>query len=409
MNLLVLTSVYPQPDDRNVVTPTVQYFCRKWAEAGHRVMVIHSNSCFPKPCYWVSEKLADTLSAKMGFIFPNKESRSPLHRMDAGVRVYRLPMKKRIPHGRFSNRALDQQVCRIEAILKEQSFVPDLMISHWLNPQVDLVRLLRKKYTAKTSIVFHNDCSQETIKQFSLSDIHQVFDAVGCRNQADADKTKALLSLPYDPFLCYSGIPDEYAAMQQSVLSGEKPLACNREFIYVGRLVTYKNVDTILKALAMAFPEKDFTLHVVGVGAELDALKNLAQSLDITPNVIFHGAMPREQVFDLMRRCFCFTMVSNHETFGMVYMEALLAGCVTIASQKGGVDGVIRHGENGCLSPQGDPEALAKLYTQIVREEPATIRELRVHAIQTAMQYKDSAVAERYLQDVLARCGEEKS
>ena len=46
-------------------------------------------------------------------------------------------------------------------------------------------------------------------------------------------------------------------------------------------------------------------------------------------------------------------MVSDNETFGMVYIEAMLAGCVTIASKAGGVDGVIIDGKMDFIK-QGD-------------------------------------------------------
>ena len=47
MDILVLTSTYPQEDDENKgVTPTVKYFCEKWGQLGHNVIVIHNNSCF---------------------------------------------------------------------------------------------------------------------------------------------------------------------------------------------------------------------------------------------------------------------------------------------------------------------------------------------------------------------------
>ena len=47
MKILALTSAYPEPDDGNVVvTPTVKYFCEKWAQSGNQVIVIHNNSCF---------------------------------------------------------------------------------------------------------------------------------------------------------------------------------------------------------------------------------------------------------------------------------------------------------------------------------------------------------------------------
>lgn len=43
----------------------------------------------------------------------------------------------------------------------------------------------------------------------------------------------------------------------------------------------------------------------------------------------------------------CFIMISKNEAFGLVYLEAMSAGCITIASRGEGFDGVIIHGVNG--------------------------------------------------------------
>lgn len=402
MDILVLTSVYPQPEDGNeVVTPTVQYLCQKWVQFNNRVIVIHNNSCFPAFFYWVPDGVRKNMSSYMGHNFPVAESRKPLKRSDMGVEVYRFPMVKMIPHSKFSNRVLDAQVGKIQQVLEKESFVPDVIVSHWVNPQVDLVRRLKKKYNARTSLVFHNDCSEKNIDKFALQDVSQIFDAIGCRSDAYANYVQECLKLSRKPFICYSGIPDEQAALQEYLLSADSLLPRNKEFLYVGRLVAYKKVDVIIKALAKAYPNKEFVFHIVGSGAEKEKLQNLVDELGVSQNVVFHGQIPREQVFELMKKCFCFTMVSEKETFGMVYIEAMLAGCVTIASKDGGVDGVIVNEENGYLSPEGDADALAEVYKKIELMSDEDIDRLRKNAVKAALGFKDSAVAEKYLNDVL--------
>lgn len=402
MNILALTSAYPQPDDgTEVVTPTVQYLCRKWVENGHRVIVIHNNSCFPAGLYWIPGEIRKKLSSKLGHSFPAAESRKTLVRDDCGVSVYRFPMVKFIPYSKFSNRVLNAQVNKIQKVLEQESFVPEVIISHWVNPQVDLVRRLKEKYNARTSLVFHNDCSEKNIDKFALEEVPEIFDAIGCRSDAYADHVQECLKLPQKPFICYSGIPDEQAILQERRLSVDMTFQQNREFLFVGRLVEYKKVDVIIKALAKAYPDKKFIFNVVGTGAEKDKLQSLANDMGISNNVIFHGQVSREKVFELMKKCFCFTMVSEKETFGMVYIEAMLAGCVTIASKDGGVDGVIVNGENGFVSPEGDVVALTELYKKIEMMSDEDINQLRKNAINSALGFKDSALAKKYLNDVL--------
>lgn len=400
MNILVLTSAYPQPDDDGAgVTPTVKYFCEKWAEAGQRVIVIHSNSSFPAFFYAVPESLQKKLESKMGHTFPTKSSRKPLSYNKDGVSIYRIPMVKVIPHGKFGQAKIDKQVNKIKMILKKEQFTPDMIISHWVNPQVDLVEGLLRTFNARTSLVFHGDCSSENVKKFDLLNKVKLFDALGCRNEAYADQVMKTLKLKKKPFICYSGIPDNLAENQISQID-EIKFNTSLEFIYVGRLVKYKNVDVIIKALQKKYAGQNYKLHIVGTGSERENLEKLSKNLNCEKNVVFYGQQPRPEVFELMKKCYCFIMVSNNETFGMVYIEAMLAGCVTIASKKGGVDGVIVDGENGFLSKQGDVDDLVNTLGRI--EQVKNLIQLRKQAILTAYEYRDSKIAQQYLDDVIS-------
>ena len=49
MNILIITQLYPQPDDvgDNKPTKTVEYFAKEWIKEGHRVVLVQSPSKFP--------------------------------------------------------------------------------------------------------------------------------------------------------------------------------------------------------------------------------------------------------------------------------------------------------------------------------------------------------------------------
>ena len=399
MNILALTSTYPQQDDNGtVVTPTVKYFCEQWAKVGNRVIVIHSNSCFPELFYAIPSRIRIKMESKMGHTFPTKASRKELIQENDGVKVYRFPMTKIIPHGKFSDQKIKKQVQKIENVLEREDFKPDVIVSHWVNPQVDLSINLNKIYGVKTSMVFHNDCSENNIMKFDLCNKISYFTAVGCRNESYANYVMDKLSLKKRPFICYSGVPDSIAEEQMKNI-GSIEFAESLDFIYVGRLVKYKNVDTVIRALNIKYGNRDYRLHIIGEGAEKESLQDLTKELGCEANVTFYGQLPRERVFEMMKKSYSFIMVSNNETFGMVYIEAMMAGCITIASQNGGVDGVIVDGENGYLSKQGDVEDLVNTLGRIENEK--NLSKLRKEAIKTAYGYRDSKIAENYLKEIL--------
>ena len=43
MDILLITQIYPEPDDRDGYTPTktVEYFAKEWVKLGNNVLVIH--------------------------------------------------------------------------------------------------------------------------------------------------------------------------------------------------------------------------------------------------------------------------------------------------------------------------------------------------------------------------------
>mgnify|MGYP000231865615 CR=1 FL=1 len=101
------------------------------------------------------------------------------------------------------------------------------------------------------------------------------------------------------PFICYSGIPDDLAEQQMENINSLE-LEDSLNFIYVGRLVKYKNVDVIIRALHKKYQDKAI-LHIVGEGAEEAKLKQLSKDLKIEKNIIFHGQLPRDEVYKMMK------------------------------------------------------------------------------------------------------------
>ncbi|WP_448602886.1 glycosyltransferase family 4 protein [Thermoleptolyngbya sp.] len=71
------------------------------------------------------------------------------------------------------------------------------------------------------------------------------------------------------------------------------------ELVYFGRLTPYKGVDRCLRAVAIAHHQLgcDVMFHIIGSGEQAEALKHLAQSLEMSERVIFHGAFPFDQGF----------------------------------------------------------------------------------------------------------------
>ena len=121
-----------------------------------------------------------------------------------------------------------------------------------------------------------------------------------------------------------------------------------------GRLVEYKKIDVALEAAKDAFEKEKFDFVVVGDGPMKVKLQSYIDGAGLQKQMHLLGQIDRNKLQKLMRERQVFVLISKHETFGLVYLEAMLQGCIVIASRFGGVDGIIKDGENGFLCEEGN-------------------------------------------------------
>lgn len=126
----------------------------------------------------------------------------------------------------------------------------------------------------------------------------------------------------------------------------------------VGRLHPDKDQATLLRGFAEALPglPANARLVVLGKGRLEDTLKAQAAELGIADRVDFLGQVPDArryfQAFDV------FALSSDHEPFGMVLLEAMVAGVPLLATACGGAREVVEG--VGVLFPLGDAGQLAQ-------------------------------------------------
>ncbi|QHF01469.1 glycosyltransferase [Pseudomonas asturiensis] len=126
----------------------------------------------------------------------------------------------------------------------------------------------------------------------------------------------------------------------------------------VGRLHPDKDQATLLRGFALALPSlpENSQLVVLGKGRLEDNLKALARELGIGAHVLFMG-----QVADARRyfKAFdVFALSSDHEPFGMVLLETMVAGVPVVATSCGGAREVVE--DVGLMFPLGDEQRLAQ-------------------------------------------------
>lgn len=101
-----------------------------------------------------------------------------------------------------------------------------------------------------------------------------------------------------------------------------------------------------------------------------------------------------------MHQADVFCMISHDEAFGLVYIEAMAAGCITIASREDGFDGIIKDGDNGFLCEAGNVEELTSIINKISNLDCSDLKRISENAIKTANEMTDSKVSASYIKDV---------
>jgi len=136
----------------------------------------------------------------------------------------------------------------------------------------------------------------------------------------------------------------------------------------VGRLSPQKGFGYLLGAARKVIEKMPKTVFlIVGDGDLIDELKNKAEDLGIRDNVIFTGK--RSDMADIYAAMDIFVLSSLREGLPLVILEALAMKKPVIATDVGGVSGVISDQESGILVKPGDIDGLSGAISQLLIDE----------------------------------------
>lgn len=151
---------------------------------------------------------------------------------------------------------------------------------------------------------------------------------------------------------------DEWTPPPEPAADGwEEPVWC-----YAGRLAGNKTVPDAVEAFAIDRRERGRgTFLVMGKDwGQLEAVEARARELGVEDHVEVLGYVARDRYRQVMARADVFVLPSEWEAFGIVLLEAWMAGTPVVATEVGGVPWVVDDGRDGLLAPHGDPQALAE-------------------------------------------------
>lgn len=390
-------------EDATPTDPKVcNFFVDEWIRQGHEVVVVHYRSQFPK-LYLLLGRMLPSLRKKIcgdnsAMSLDTKEISYDYN----GASVLSIPILKYIPHGKFRKATLDSHARYLQNKLEIIGFTPDAIIGHFCNPTIEIIERIRLKFKdAKTAVIFHEgaDTLNRILGVKAESRINGI-DVLGFRSLSIQRSIEGAYRLRNHRFICYSGVASSFVEREIPIRRWhEGPV---RNYLFVGRMVFYKHPQAIAEALYAVYPQKDFSLRYIGKDdTATKSTSDYVMNNKLDNAITFLGQIDREKIISWYDKSDCFIMISDNEVFGLVYLEAMARGCITIAGSNGGMEGIIKSGENGFLCTPGNVQELTSIIKRINEmsaEEKARISE---NAKQTAKYYSDRKVAELYLNNIL--------
>ncbi|NMH68925.1 glycosyltransferase family 4 protein [Bacillus sp. RO3] len=137
--------------------------------------------------------------------------------------------------------------------------------------------------------------------------------------------------------------------------------------IMVARFAFPKEQPLLLQALEN-IEEPDWELDLVGDGPRLNELKEKVQRSSLSHRIHFLGN--RRDVPELLANAHIFVLTSQYEGLPISIIEAMRCGLPIVASDVGGVEELVKEGENGFLIPRGDATLLTSKLKTLMANQP---------------------------------------
>ena len=170
-------------------------------------------------------------------------------------------------------------------------------------------------------------------------------------------------------------------------------------YLFVGRMMWYKNVRLILDALKrLRNEDKDFRMIFIGGGADAEEIENYASELGLADKCIFKGPVRDRSVLRAWyTRADLFLFPSTFDTNGLVVREAAACGTASILIYGSAASEGVVSGRNGCLIDE-EPEALAGCLSGLYDNPEFVIQVGQAAARELYISWKDavSTACERY-------------
>jgi len=122
------------------------------------------------------------------------------------------------------------------------------------------------------------------------------------------------------------------------------------QLLVISRLVTQKNIDSIIKAVKV-MENEGIILNIVGDGSEINNLKNLVENYELKEKVNFIGKIENAKLNEYLSNADIFVQASNYEGLPHSILEAINYEIPILSTEVGGCSVLLNKGERGYIIP----------------------------------------------------------
>ena len=187
----------------------------------------------------------------------------------------------------------------------------------------------------------------------------------------------------------FNGVERDYDFRRQYAADNEKII------LFLGRLVYEKGVQHLIAAMPKILANyHDSKLIIAGKGGMLDELRQQVNYLNIGHKVYFTGYLDAKKVCKMYKAADISVFPSTYEPFGIVALEAMLAGVPTVVSDIGGLDEIVEHRVNGMKSYAGNPNSLADSILNLLYDPQLCANIVKQARIKVKNEYNWNKIAQ---------------
>lgn len=291
---------------------------------------------------------------------------------DAGILVHHVPKR-----GRVDLRFLRE----FSRLLRGGKY--DLI--HAFSITAELWSVLGKRLSGCTTPLLASERNQQLhqppwywrLKHFVLSRSAGVI----ANSDAGAETTARRTGMPRDFFdVIPNGVqlPPPITASERLLNRAQLGVPTGRLFgLFVGRLVPQKNLDCLIRAVAMLDRDERPWIAIAGDGPLRAHATRLAAAHGVKADIRFLGE--RNDAGRLMQAADFLVLPSHFEGLSNSLLEAMAARCPVIASAVGGTPELVRHEHTGLLFQADDDAALAASIARMAHKPLRARLSLQAH------------------------------